>query len=458
MGNIHTKFRKIISEIPHPDSQKLINSIRENEARSTHGQPPVIWDRANGFQVFDKYGNVFLDFSSGVLVANCGHSHPQVLDAIRNEIDRGLIFSYCFQNEARERLLSKLKEISPPYLDKYYLLSTGSEATETCLKLARTWGVKKGGKKKNIIISFEKGFHGRTFGAQQMGGDPAAKEWIVNLDPGFVQVPFPDNIYNKNLSFDVFTKTLDEYGVLPENVAGVIVETYQGGIVSFAPAEYMKQLEGWCNVNDALLMFDEVQAGFGRNGRWWGFEHYGVTPDLVACGKGISGGLPLSAVIGREEIMQQYGHGQMTTTHGGNPLCCAASAASIEVIQDERLVENSRIVGEVLLNELQRLKKIAPDKIRAIAGKGLVAGVHIKEVDSDKPDGIFAKNIVWECVNKGLLMFAPVGPGGATIKICPPLNITEDAVIEGVTIIVEVVRKLISNDIVSDDYGLSGKR
>jgi 4-aminobutyrate aminotransferase / (S)-3-amino-2-methylpropionate transaminase / 5-aminovalerate transaminase len=446
MDYIHTKYRTIVSEIPHPDSLSILKNLFEKESRSTHGQPPVIWDRAQGFQVFDPYGNVFLDFSAGVLVANCGHSHPRVLEAIRTEVNRGLVFSYCFPNSAREKLLSKLDEVTPESLRRYYLLSTGAEATETSLKLARTWGSRTGIKNKKVIISFEASFHGRTLGAQQMGGFPEAKEWIGDLDEGFIQVPFPDDIYNKNLSFDVFSETIRSKGILPENVAGVMVETYQGGIVSFAPVDYMKQLREWCDGNDALLMFDEVQAGFGRNGKWWGFEHYGVTPDLIACGKGISGGLPLSAVIGRDEIMQQYGHGMMTTTHGGNPLSCAASAASIGVIQDENLVENSKLVGAVLLNELQNLNAIIPDRIRAIAGKGLVAGIHIKKMDSDDPDGDFANAVVWECVNQGLLMFAPVGPGGATIKISPPLTITEDAVIEGVGVIIEAVKKIVSKE------------
>ena len=440
--SIETKFRKIISEIPHPDSLGLLKSIREKEARSTHGQPPVIWDRAKGFQVFDKYGNTFLDFTSGVLVANCGHSHPKVLEAITKSLENELIFSYCFHNEARERLLSKLREVAPPELNTYYLLSTGAETTETCIKLARTWGVKNGGKKKHVIISYENNFHGRTMGAQQISGFPSAKEWIVNLDPGFKQVPFPDNIYCKELSFDYFLKSLEKQHVSPGDVAGVMVETYQGGIVSFAPKEYIQDLRSWCDRNGVLLMFDEIQAGFGRCGKWWGFEHYNVIPDLIAAGKGIGGGMPISAVIGKEEIMQQYGHGSMTTTFGGNPVSCAAAVAAIEVIQNENLVENSEKMGKILLDELNDLYKIAPDNIRTIQGKGLVAGVHVKKKDSSEPDGELAEKIVLNCVQKGLLMFAPVGPGGATIKICPPLVINEEALTEGIGILKNAFREL----------------
>ncbi len=440
---IETKFRKIISELPHPDSLGLIKSIREKEVRSTHGQPPVIWDRAKGFQVFDKYGNVFLDFSSGVLVANCGHSHPEVIKAIKAELERELIFSYCFHNESRERLLNKLKEISPAELNKYYLLSTGAETTETCIKLARTWGLKNGGKKKHIIISFVNSFHGRTMGAQQISGNPFAKEWIINLDPGFVQVPFPDNVYCKDLSFDVFLNSLEKQNISPQDVAGVMVETYQGGIVAFAPKIYIQNLRTWCDENDVLLMFDEIQAGFGRCGRWWGFEHYDVIPDLIAAGKGIGGGMPISAVIGKEEIMQQYKPGSMTTTYGGNPVCCAAATAAIEVIQHKKLVENSEKMGKILLGELENLIGIAPNNIRTIQGKGLVAGIHIKKQNGDDPDGELAHKIVWNCMQNGLLLFAPVGPGEATVKICPPLVITEEAVREGIEVIANAIREQI---------------
>ncbi len=439
-NSINSKFRKIVSKIPHPNSIELINSLHKKEARSTHGQPPVIWDHAAGFQVYDKYGNVFLDFSSGVLVSNCGHSHPKVIKAISNELDRGLITSYCFHNEAREKLLSKLRGISPVGLNKYYLLSTGAEATETCIKLARSWGIKLGGRKKHIVISFENSFHGRTLGAQQMGGSAPLKEWIVNLDPGFIQVPFPDNVYNNELSFNTFLESLKKQNISYKDVAGVMVETYQGGIVSFAPKEYIQRLRDWCNKYKVLLMFDEVQAGFGRCGKWWGFEHYEIIPDLIAAGKGLGGGMPISAVIGKEEIMQQYGHGSMTTTHGGNPLCCAAATASINVIQEENLVENSEILGKILLDELKKMKSIAPERIRTIHGKGLVAGVHMKKRDSESPDGEIAENIVWNCVKKGLLMFAPVGPGSATIKICPPLVITEEAILDGIAVIASALK------------------
>ena len=150
-------------------------------------------------------------------------------------------------------------------------------------------------------------------------------------------------------------KALEAQGVKPESVAGVMTETYQGGNASFAPPEYIQQLRAWCDRQQALLIFDEVQAGFGRTGKFWGFEHYGVTPDLICCGKGISSGMPLSAVIGRQAIMDMYPPGSMTSTHTGNPLCAAAALANVRVIVEEGLVEHSRRMGEILQPELQRI-------------------------------------------------------------------------------------------------------
>ena len=216
-----------------------------------------------------------------------------------------------------------------------------------CFETLSYWGHQIGGMQKNFMISFDNCFHGRTLGAQMMGGSPSAKEWIGNLDPEIIQVPFPDGFYNENMSFDLFTQTLDEKGINPANVCGVITESYQGGGADFLPVEYVQQLRDWCTQNQALLVFDEVQAGFGRTGKMFCFEHYGVEADLVCLGKGITSGLPMSGVLGRKEILDIYPPGSMTSTHSGNPVCCAAAIANIDLLVNEGLVDNAATVGEV---------------------------------------------------------------------------------------------------------------
>jgi 4-aminobutyrate aminotransferase / (S)-3-amino-2-methylpropionate transaminase / 5-aminovalerate transaminase len=188
----------------------------------------------------------------------------------------------------------------PPPLKRVFLLTTGSEATECAIKLARTQGLKIGGKEKNILVSFQNGFHGRTMGAQLAGGGPALKAWLGGEDPRFIQVPFPDGFRQKDTSFQVFLDSLAAQKVDPARVCGVIGETYQGGNACLIPADYARQLRTWCDRQGAVLILDEIQAGFGRTGKLFGFQHMGIVPDLVCCGKGISGGMPLSAVLGTE--------------------------------------------------------------------------------------------------------------------------------------------------------------
>jgi 4-aminobutyrate aminotransferase-like enzyme len=215
-------------------------------------------------------------------------------------------------------------------------------------------------------------------------------------------------------------------------VAGVILETYQGGSAAFAPPEYMRELRTWCTGHKALLVCDEVQAGFGRTGTMWGFEHYGIVPDLACFGKGISSSLPLAAVAGRPDVMDMHPSGSMTSTHTGNPICCAAALASIDLVVKEKLPENARKMGALLHEKLRSLKARTP-QIGSVDGKGLVAGVACVIPGTKEPDADLAWEVVRRSVEKGVLMFSPVGFGGATVKISPPLVITEAAIEDSFT-------------------------
>jgi 4-aminobutyrate aminotransferase/(S)-3-amino-2-methylpropionate transaminase len=354
-------------------------------------------------------------------------------------VNSGLLHNYVFPSEERAELAEQLIQVSPKGLEKVFLLTTGSEATECAIKLARAHGIRKGGNKKIGIVGAERGFHGRTLGAQQAGGIPGQKGWIVNEDPAIVQVPFPDGYWTEDTSFDLFLRTLEQRSMQPENVAGVIFESYQGVGPDFAPVEYVHRLAGWCKANGALLIFDEVQAGFGRTGKFWAFEHYDVTPDLICCGKGISSSLPLSAVLGRTEIMDQFGPGSMTSTHTGNPVCCAAATASLKKILREKLTENAARLGEVLEAGLREIRDNHPDVIGHYTCKGLVAGLQIIKAGKKEPDHDLAHAIIEKCFHKGLLFFSPVGAWGQTVKIAPPLTITEDALQEGLTVLSEAI-------------------
>ena len=405
------------------------------------GQPPVIWDRAERVNVYDAYGNMWLDFSSGVLVTNAGHGRKKIAEAIIRQACKPLLTTYCFPNQPRIKLAQKLVSLAPQRLNKVFILSTGAETTECALKLMRTYGRKSGNDNKSIIVSFENSFHGRTLGAQQMGGIEGGKAWIKNLDPEIVHVPFPDGFRCEDTSFELFEKSLVKLGVEPDNVAGVISETYQGVGPNFMPKEYAKKLREWCSEHGALLCFDEVQAGFGRCGAMWGFELYDVVPDLFCTGKGISSSLPISAVIGAEEVMDLFGPNEMTSTHTGNPVCCAAALASIDVIEQEKLVENAAKVGPTLQKNLQQIKNEFSEVIGFAPGAGLVAGLLMVKKGTKEPDYELAWNVINLCFQKGLLMFAPVGVGGGCVKIAPPLCISEEAVNEGCEVIHEAIKE-----------------
>lgn len=433
---VETAHRRIVTALPAPESIAVFEEMQRNEPRAMSGQPPVLWDRAEGFQVFDAWGNCWIDWTSGVLIANAGHGRKEIAEAIARQANAPLLTTFGFANQTRARLAARLVEILPEPLKKVFLFSTGSEAIECAVKLCRTFGVKTGGRSKHVIVSFEKAFHGRTLGAQQAGGIPELKEWIVNPDPGFVQVPFPDGFRQRDTSFESFERALRERGVEPQTVAGVVMETYQGGSSAFAPPEYAQALRQWCSGKKALLVCDEIQAGFGRTGTLWGFEQYKIAPDLAVFGKGISSSLPLSACTGRPDVLDLYSPLSMTSSHSGNPVCCAAALASIELILGEKLAERAGETGKTLFRRLNALKSQHP-QIGCVAGKGLVAGLACVLPGSTEPDGALAFDVVRRAMEKGVLMFAPVGVGHATIKICPPLIITEAAMEESCDVLDE---------------------
>src|SRR5256885_11900759 len=374
---VETKYRRIVTPLPHPDSIATLEKLRKFEPISMRGQPPLVWDRAEDIFVYDKYGNRWLDWSSGVLVTNAGHGVKEIRNAIIDQVNSGLLHNYVFASEERAQLAEYLIQLAPKGLEKVFLLTTGSEATECAIKLARAHGIRKGGNKKIGIVGAERGFHGRTLGAQQAGGIPGQKGWIVNEDPAIVQVPFPDGYWTEDTSFDLFLHVLKKRGMESQNVAGVIFESYQGVGPDFAPVDYIEQLAAWCKKHDVVLIFDEVQAGFGRTGKFWAFEHYGVVPDVICCGKGISSSLPLSAVIGRADIMDQFPPGSMTSTHTGNPVCCAAALANLKKIVGEDLTGNAGRMGKVLEIGLGEIQSQHPDVIGHYTSRGLVGGLQI---------------------------------------------------------------------------------
>ncbi len=440
---VETKHRRIVTKLPVPESLPIFEMMEKYEPISMQGQPPVVIDRAEGYYVFDKWGNKWLDWSSGVLISNVGNGNKAIVKALKEVVERPLLSTYVFPHEGRAKLAKLICETVPYPGYKAFFLSTGSEATENCIKLAKTYGMEKHGPQKRYFISFKNAFHGRTMGAQLAGGMDGQKKWIGRLDDSFVQVPFPDGYKNENTSFDLFLSTLKEKGIRPEDVCGVMAESYQGVGPDFLPVEYAQKLEKWCREHDVLLIMDEVQAGFCRTGKWFTFEHYGIKPDLIACGKGVSSSLPLSAVIGREDVMASYPPGSMTSTHSGSPLPVAAAIANIEELKKGPYLENAVRLGPVLKKGLEAIQKKHSGRAGCVTSLGLVGGIQIVKPGTKTPDSETALAINLRCFQKGLLMFAPVGVGGECIKIAPPLDISEEALTEGLAVLAEAMDEVL---------------
>ena len=442
---IETRYRTIRTKIPVPESLPLFEALAASEPRSMAGQPPIVWHKAEDFTVSDKWGNRWIDWSSCVLVANAGHGRPEIREALKSVLDQGLVASYVFVHEQRAELCGLLRSLAPdPDRYRVFLLSTGSEATENAIKLARTYALRKYGPRRNRVVSFRNAFHGRTMGAQLAGGMDGQKAWLGVPDPAFVQVPFPDGYKVTDTGFDAFLAGLRERGVPAGDIAAVMTESYQGVGPDFLPGDYARELEAFCREHDIVTIFDEVQAGFGRTGKMFCYEHYGVKPDLVCCGKGISSSLPLAAVIGRTDIMELYPPGSMTSTHSASPLPVAAGIANLRILLREGLAERAARMERVLMPRLAAIQARHASRLGCLHGRGLVAGIQVVKAGTKVPDPETALAVNVACLRKGVLMFAPVGVAGECLKIAPPLTIAEDALVESAEAFGEAVDEVLS--------------
>lgn len=440
---IKTKNRKINSAIPAPGTSEVMERLSLYESRSMHGQLPIVWKSAKDFNVFDIAGNCWIDFTSTIFVANVGHSNPKVTSAIQGSLDDPIYSCYAYANDTRAQYLEKLIEFSGPPFEKAFLLSAGTETTEAALKLMRMYGQKKG-KKRLGIICIEGNWHGRTQGAQMMSSNHEQKKWIGFEDRDIHHIPFPYPWKLKGKNPEKFLteslSKLSKKGIsIDEDICGFMLETFQGWGAVFYPKDYVKAIEKICRKNDILLTFDEMQSGFGRTGKKFGFIHYDVSPDLICCGKGMGGGIPLSGVLGRADIMDLPNVGNMSSTHSANPMVCAAGMAVIKELEDKNLIDEAERKGNLMLKKLNELKKRFPERVSHINGIGLVAAVLFKNPQTNKVDTFFPSQVAELCMQKGLLV---VHTGRESIKIGPPLTITDDALIEGIDVLIESISEL----------------
>ena len=442
---VETKYRKIATQIPTPGTKEIIARLEKTESRSMQGQFPIIWDKAEDFSVYDIAGNKWIDFTSTIFVANIGHGNKRVSTAIEEVLDKPLVSTYAYMSEVRANYLEKLIAFAGPPFGKAFLLSAGTEATEATLKLIRMHG-QKIGKKRPGIVTLNGNWHGRTMGAQMMSSNAEQKAWIGYEDPNIHHIDFPypwlvseeqgEEFFNEQL------ESLKKRGLnLETDIAGFMLETFQGWGALFYPKSFVKAIRKFTEENSILLAFDEMQAGFARTGKKFGFEHYEVSPDLFACGKGMGGGVSLSGVIGRSEIMDLPEVGNMSSTHSANPLVCAAGIAVLEEIESRKLVSETHRKGKILKQELKNLKDKFPQQIDNFYGEGLIASILFKDSDKFGKSEIASK-VSEKCMQKGLLV---VHTGRESIKLGPPLIIDDEAIFEAMLVIDESLTEVLAN-------------
>ena len=344
--------------------------------------------------------------------------------------------------------MKKLIDFTPSELEKAYLISTGSEATEMVVKLMRMHA-QRINKRSVGIVSFLGSYHGRTQGAAMIGGTPQGRKWIGYEDPNVWQVPFPyaSNFKDKETGSDLFyeqVKFLKSKGVDPEkDLAGFLFEPYIGWAAEFIPVDYAQTAKEFAEKHSIIMAFDEVQSGFGRTGKLFCYQHFGVIPDLIACGKGISSSLPLGAVLGRADLLDLPERGSMSSTHSANPLACAAGLATLEEFEEKNLVIESERKGHILLDRLNTLKARFPENIATINGKGLLAAVIFKRPVSGEADSLTASRVCERCMHEGVLL---VHTYRESIKMGPPLTISDLALNEGLDVFESVVEDIILED------------
>lgn len=425
---IITSHRIIQTSIPAPSTIPIIEACSKYEPDSMNDQLPIAWNGASDFYVFDNAGNKWIDFTSCIFVANVGHSNVDVMVAIKKTMNKQLLNSYYYPTQERANFSKLLVDITPEAFDKVLFLSTGSESVEAAIKMA----IKFTGRKK--IISFDGAFHGKTMGAHMAGGKFKAQAWIPTETYVF-HIGYPNSWIleaTKKSGKEIF---IDDFSNIdPSEYAAVIFEPYQGWSAEFMPNDYAQELRRWCDENGVLMIIDEIQSGFGRTGKLFAYEHFNIIPDIITCAKGISSSLPLSCVITRSEIINS--DMSFNSTHGGNPVAVAASQASVNYLINNNLISESERKGKILHEELLKWELEMPEYITRINCRGLLASVFIQSPDGNNND--FVDQIIEVAMRKGLLS---VRTASGTLKIGPPLTISDDALIEGVEVLKESLRE-----------------
>ena len=377
------------------DNEAIIQLTGRHVA-TTYGRFPIALVKGKGTRVWDASGKKYIDFVSGLAVNNLGHCPPAVVQAIRKQAGTLLHVSNLYHIEPQSRLAAQITQLS--FADKVFFCNSGTEANEAAIKLVRRYHHDRGDTGRREIITMGNSFHGRTLGSLSATAQKKFHQGFQPLVPGFKYVPFNDPAALES--------------ALSKKTAAVLIEPVQGeGGVHVAEKSYLKRLKKLCAENGALLIFDEVQTGFGRTGKLFAYEHYGVRPDLMTIAKGMASGVAIGALAGTKKVMATFMPGTHAATFGGNPLACQAGMATLETIADETFLANAAATGGYFSGRLQELKQRFP-AIREVRGLGLMLAIEL-----DRPGA----GIVQECLQRGYLINCVQDK---TLRFLPPLIVT----------------------------------
>ncbi|MCA1900265.1 MAG: aminotransferase class III-fold pyridoxal phosphate-dependent enzyme [Chloroflexi bacterium] len=399
-------------------------------------------DRAEGSYIYTDDGRKLLDFTCGIGVTNTGHCHPKVVAAVREQAG---LFLHAQANivihKPMLQLIEELRKIAPPSIDSFYFANSGAEAVENAVKIA-----KAATGKQNVIV-FNGSFHGRTHATMALTTSKTGyRTGFGPLPSGVYVSPFPYAFKLGMSEEQASAYALEQLEYLlvsqtaPKDTAAILIESVMGeGGYIVPPALFMKSLRELCDKHGILLIFDEVQSGFGRTGKWFAFEHFGVLPDIMTAAKGIASGMPLSGVFSRTEIMKKVDVGSIGGTYGGNAVACAAGVATIKAMREEKMLENAAERGVQLMTGLRKYQEEYP-QIGDVRGLGLMVGTEFIVEKSQAKAKQLVKDIIHSAEEKGLLLLS-CGTYDNILRWIPPLNVTSEQINDGLKIFGEALKE-----------------
>ncbi|KIL36989.1 4-aminobutyrate aminotransferase [Cohnella kolymensis] len=440
------KFISVSGGLPGEKTKELLRRREQAVAAGVGNNFPLFVESAKGALLHDVDGNTFLDFAGGIGTVNAGHCPPEVVDAVKRQAD--LFLHTCFHvgmYEPYVALAEKLAELTPgSFPKKAVLLNSGAEAVENAVKIARKFSGKAG------IVSFTRGFHGRTLMGMSLTSKVKPYKYKMGpFAPATYKAPFPYSYMRPE------SMSEEEYGqfcvrqfedfllteAAPEELAAVIMEPVQGeGGFNVPPKSFVKGIYDICKQNGILFIADEIQTGFGRTGTMFASKYFGIEPDLITISKSLAAGLPISAVVGRADIMDAPNPGELGGTYGGNPLGCVAALAVIKQMEKDDLSGRSEVIGERIRSRCTSLQAQYP-AIGDVRGLGAMCAVEFVEPDTGKPAKTLVAGIVRACYEKGVIILT-AGVHANIIRFLTPLVITDDELQEGLDIIAEAIAEV----------------